>query len=546
MTNGIIIRNGVKYAGGSSSSSSDVKVVDIVEKGNKNAVSSNAVANVVENITDFNWLVGKKINFLGDSITRGSWYNTAGEWQGYMDNPYPSIIAQVCHCISNNYGVSGSPIRHVSDNSGCVDRAPNMEAADVNVLFAGVNDLTGGTLGNKDSTDISTVYGALKSIAETFLSKNPASINVFISPLMSNITSGAITYPEMREAMEYVAKLYGFLFIDASKEAPMMNPNNATINTQWLNNNDVHPNPQYHVLLGNWLARKFMSYDSSSSLGSSSEMSYCQMLPEIRTNDYFSNNYLKVTWKNITNSSEMKLNFIESFGGEFSIVGNPYYDKNYTGSGSIETIKVIRLLEERWDAETILTAVYIAPDAIYLEFSSSVAMTPILLGARGDNTVNLEWVLKSAYTYDSSTDRIEPIQDVRTNTNSGLVILDGNYSNQTDQVFTATGDMKAFTPSVSFTTPRAGKYLVSVSNIPIEITGTPVGALDIELMADNSIVRNLYSTARAGTYSVAKTFVMELSKGNHTLALRGKARDGAISATARMASNYATITITAL
>ena len=52
MTNGIIIRNGVKYAGGSSSSSSDVKVVDVVEKGNKNAVSSNAVANAVENITE--------------------------------------------------------------------------------------------------------------------------------------------------------------------------------------------------------------------------------------------------------------------------------------------------------------------------------------------------------------------------------------------------------------------------------------------------------------------------------------------------------------
>lgn len=47
MTNGIIIRNGVKYACGSSSSSSDVKVVDVVEKGNKNAVSSNAVANVL-------------------------------------------------------------------------------------------------------------------------------------------------------------------------------------------------------------------------------------------------------------------------------------------------------------------------------------------------------------------------------------------------------------------------------------------------------------------------------------------------------------------
>ena len=497
-------------------------------------------------LSDFNWLAGKTVNFLGDSITRGSWYNTEGVWQGYMDNPYPSIIAQVCHCTSNNYGVSGSPIRHASDNSGCVDRAPSMEVADVNVLFAGVNDLTGGTLGTKDSTDISTVYGALKSIAETFLSKNPASINVFISTLMSNITSGAISYPEMREAMEYVAKLYGFLFIDASKEAPMMNPNNATINAQWLNNNDVHPNPQYHVLLGNWLARKFMSYDSSSSLGSSSDIPYCQMLPEIRTNDYASNYYLKVTWKNIANASEMKLSFIESFGGEFAIVGNPYYDKNYTGSGSTETIKVIRLLEERWDGEPVLDAVYIASGAIYLEFSSSVAMTPILLGARGDNTVNLEWVLKTTYTYDSSTDRIEPIQDVRTTSNSGLSVLDGNFSNGADQVFTASGDVRAFTNSISFTAPRAGKYLVSVSNVPIEVTGTPVGVLDIQFVTDNSATINLYSTARAGTYSVAKTFVMEWSKGNHTIALRGISRDGEVSATAKMTNNYATITITAL
>ena len=69
MTNGIIIRNGVKYAGGSSSSSSDVKVVDVVEKGNKNAVSSNAVANAVENISDSLEGINTNLGDINSQIT---------------------------------------------------------------------------------------------------------------------------------------------------------------------------------------------------------------------------------------------------------------------------------------------------------------------------------------------------------------------------------------------------------------------------------------------------------------------------------------------
>lgn len=105
MTNGIIIRNGVKYAGGSSSSSSDVKVVDVVEKGNKNAVTSNAVANALENITESipgdasasNKLITsnsvaeitsesrREIILIGDSY--GIDYNntsTGGSWTGWQ------------------------------------------------------------------------------------------------------------------------------------------------------------------------------------------------------------------------------------------------------------------------------------------------------------------------------------------------------------------------------------------------------------------------------------------------------------------------------
>ena len=69
MTNGIIIRNGVKYAGGSSSSSSDVKVADVVEKGNKNAVTSNAVATVVENVSDSLVDINTNLDNINSQIT---------------------------------------------------------------------------------------------------------------------------------------------------------------------------------------------------------------------------------------------------------------------------------------------------------------------------------------------------------------------------------------------------------------------------------------------------------------------------------------------
>ena len=80
---GIIIRNGVKYAGGSSSSSSDVKVVDVVEKGNKNAASSNAVAKTLENSTES---LLNKISETGQHITEypvAEWM-TDGEHNGFI------------------------------------------------------------------------------------------------------------------------------------------------------------------------------------------------------------------------------------------------------------------------------------------------------------------------------------------------------------------------------------------------------------------------------------------------------------------------------
>ena len=335
------------------------------------------------------WLKGKTINFLGDSITKGSWYLN-GEWQGYMEKPYPTIIANIVGCTSNNFGESGAPIRHNSSNTGFVDRVLNFPSADMNVMFGGVNDLTGGTLGDENSTDINTIYGALKVIAQTFISKNPKSINVFISPLMSNITGGAIKYDEIRRAIKYVANLYGFVFIDASIEAPMMNPNVSELNDIWLNGNLVHPNPEYHEILGKWLAYKLASLESSGSINSNVSNVGCKYFPELRSDGH---TYLKITLDNISNASELSIRFILSYGGELVINGNPYYDKSYTLTSSTTSIKALLLDNSHWNPKNpdIISNIYIVENAIYVKFNGAVAFTPIVLGCVDTFGISMEW-----------------------------------------------------------------------------------------------------------------------------------------------------------
>lgn len=334
-----------------------------------------------------NWLKGKTINFLGDSITRGSWY-LDGAWQGYMDNPYPAVIAKILNCTSNNYGVSGSKI--VSNGeSGFADRVNDLPPADVNVMFGGVNDLSSSNIGFENSTSIDTVYGALKYIAQTFLDKNPNSINVFISPMMSDLTDKKIKYPEIRQAINYVANMYGFIFIDASVEAPMMNPNIEALNNTWLNGNLVHPNPEYHQLLGKWLSNRLLHMESSSSIPSSNSILGTKVLPEIRSSGH---TYLKIQWTKLSNTSELYLRFIGSYGGEFVISGNPYYDKSYNLSDPVMSIRAYTD-NVHWNLNnpSYIDSVYVVHNAIYVKFNGACAMTPIVSGNVNTFDITMEW-----------------------------------------------------------------------------------------------------------------------------------------------------------
>jgi lysophospholipase L1-like esterase len=94
------------------------------------------------------------------------------------------------------------------------------EAKDFAIIAGGVNDYTTGKpLGEYDSTDITTFYGALRGIC-TFLSENhPNMAVIFITPI--NCTHDApnaiLPLNHYRNAIFEVATEYGFNVVDGTQ-----------------------------------------------------------------------------------------------------------------------------------------------------------------------------------------------------------------------------------------------------------------------------------------------------------------------------------------
>lgn len=222
-------------------------------------------------LSNFNWLAGKKINFLGDSITRGHIDNETA-----MDRPYPKNVAMLLNCVCNNYGISGSTL---VDNSApysyqsFIDRMVNMDKdADVNVVMGGTNDFGHSQilLGNFSDTGSSTIYGALKTIAEYLITNFPNAINVFCAPIrFGSQNNGRYSMEELVYAVKSVAKSYGFVFIDTYHNLPGWMPQNATLLARYgVNGTDTtHPNQLFSdTIFGKYIAESILRLDGGNSL----------------------------------------------------------------------------------------------------------------------------------------------------------------------------------------------------------------------------------------------------------------------------------------
>lgn len=131
-------------------------------------------------------LQGKKLNFIGDSITEGAGVE-------FGENRYVDRIASVTGAVCRNYGISGTRIarQKVPSDEPRFDldfcsRYEEMDPdADAVIVFGGTNDCGHGDAPFGDMADrtVDTFYGAMHTLCRKLVEKYPDALIVFMTPL---------------------------------------------------------------------------------------------------------------------------------------------------------------------------------------------------------------------------------------------------------------------------------------------------------------------------------------------------------------------------
>ena len=130
---------------------------------------------------------GKKINFLGDSITEGCG----------VANPENIFHARIAKeyglAAARNYGIGGTRIAPQKKPSACaswdqdyISRVDTLDPdADIIVVFGGTNDFGHGDapLGTMEDRTPDTFYGACHVLCQNLIEKFPEALIVFMTPL---------------------------------------------------------------------------------------------------------------------------------------------------------------------------------------------------------------------------------------------------------------------------------------------------------------------------------------------------------------------------
>lgn len=130
-------------------------------------------------------LDGKKINFMGDSITEG--YGASGK-----DRIFSSLIAVDTGAVCRNYGIAGTRISRQRKPSADPDwdrdfcsRVTEMDAdADIVIVLGGTNDFGHGDapFGSFDDKTSDTFCGALNVLYTSLIERYPGKIIVIATP----------------------------------------------------------------------------------------------------------------------------------------------------------------------------------------------------------------------------------------------------------------------------------------------------------------------------------------------------------------------------
>ena len=173
-------------------------------------------------------LNGKKILFLGDSITEGVGVSSS-------DKKYTEVFKNLSNAEVYNYGIGGTriarqktPSKEILWDYCFLDRVDTMEEnADVVVVFGGTNDFGHGDadFGTFDSRDEFTYYGALHSLINRLINKYPEATLLFMTPLHRTTEDDLINGIGLKrhklkdyvDAMREVCEYYSVPVIDLFK-----------------------------------------------------------------------------------------------------------------------------------------------------------------------------------------------------------------------------------------------------------------------------------------------------------------------------------------
>lgn len=202
-------------------------------------------------------LSGKKINFLGDSITFGC---CAAENRGYVD----ILKRDYGLAAARNYGISGTryarqriPSEEPSFDQDFCGRYAQMDPdADLILVLGGVNDFGHGDapLGIPSDRAPDTFYGACHFLYQGLLERFPNSQTVILTPLhcLDETTPkpGKPSFSEYIRAVRETAAQYHLPVLDLYETSSLRFDRSQGIYTD----DGLHPNDLGHEVLAKEIA----------------------------------------------------------------------------------------------------------------------------------------------------------------------------------------------------------------------------------------------------------------------------------------------------
>lgn len=200
-------------------------------------------------------LAGKKVSFLGDSITEGHGASAPDKcFVSLFQKAYPDATIV-------NYGIGGTRIarQHDADPNNrhdhdFMERVESMQKdADLIVVFGGTNDYGHGnaTLGKFGDHDPYTFYGALDILYEKLLQNSPRAKILVLTPLHrgyeKNRNMNGFILEDYVKAIREKTEEFSFPLLDLYKNSGM-NPSKGRIQEDYMPDG-LHPNDNGYARL---------------------------------------------------------------------------------------------------------------------------------------------------------------------------------------------------------------------------------------------------------------------------------------------------------